>query len=86
MPESTPSLQQIHDIFQRDDYFYCTRERCSMRKTLCIQYQQQANIKMKSSYVVGFNTAVVAAERINCLNCEQGKLIEEELKKKEIIK
>jgi len=86
MPEPTPSQKEIHDIFHREDYFYCTRERCSMRKTLCIQYQEQAQIKIRTSYVVGFNTSVVAAQRFNCKSCDQGKGIKQELKEKGIIK
>ena len=86
MPESTPSQKAIHDIFHREDYFYCTRERCSMRKTLCIEYQRQSQIKVKTSYVVGFNTSIVAAARYKCKSCDQGNGIKQELKKKGIIK
>jgi len=68
MPDSTLTQKEAHDIFRRSDYFYCKREKCSMRKTLCVLYQKQA---------------LGSVERFKCMNCPQGKLIKAELIEKE---
>jgi len=86
MPEPTLSQEVIHNIFNRDDYFYCVRERCSMRKTLCIQYQEEAKEELKKEYVKGFKKSNNTIRLYKCLNCDQGKLIKQELKEKGIIK
>lgn len=75
-PTTTQLIQQYN--LNPDDYFYCIKEKCTMRKALCLDYQKQAQITVRTSYVVGFNTSVVAAERFHCKNCEQGKEIKEE--------
>ena len=86
MPEPSLNQKTIHDIFFREDYFYCTKERCSMRKTLCLKYQQEAREELKEEYVKGFNKSNAAINRYKCLKCPKGKGIKQELKEKGIIK
>jgi len=63
-----------------DEYFYCNRERCVMRKTSCLQYQRESEKKLHCKYGTYLlrTTPNKACERANCWGCEQGKRIKNE--------
>ena len=60
-----------------DEYFFCEREKCIMRKTTCLQYQEQAQEKSIDDYNRRFlrGRSLKAWDRFNCWDCEQGKRI-----------
>jgi len=64
-----------------DEYFFCEREKCIMRKTACLKYQKESASTVRGRYgTYLFNTtAAKACERANCWDCEQGRRIKEEM-------
>lgn len=65
----------------REEYFFCERERCIMRKTACLQYQKEAKKKLHCKYgsYLLRHTPMEACERANCWDCEQGRQIRKEV-------
>ena len=68
---------QIFLSTHSDEYFYCEREKCIMRKISCLLYQEQAKTKAIGDYAVRFfgGKSLKACERANCWGCEQGMRI-----------
>ena len=78
--QGNPGIQRFL-AEHREEYFFCERERCIMRKTACLQYQKQSKKRIIGQYGRYFfnNKATIACERANCWGCEQGKRIKEEI-------
>ena len=74
--ESAPSQDEIQALLAGPEFFYCRRERCTMKKTTCLRYQKQINGKLKyPHFLAGDYITHSAAERANCWDCKQGKEI-----------
>ena len=60
----------------REEYFFCERERCIMRKSTCLRYQKESAATISGWYGNYFTgPSRKACMRANCWGCEQGKRI-----------
>jgi len=62
--------ETLEEIFEREEYFFCERFRCRMKKSVCIERQ-----KKKTGWQAGLDSRTNFLE---CLDCVQGGKIREE--------
>lgn len=72
-------MNNIDDILNSPDYFYCEKFRAKIKKTICIERQMGSN-----AIIEQYKTSEIGLSFEVCKICNQGKTIRDELYKEKV--